>query len=367
MNRSVLHSLRKLIFGIFGIFGFLVIGFSLTSCGGETVTKEDETTEAETPEKSSVTVYTHRHYDVDKEIFKDFTEKTGVEVEVLFADASQILERLEQEGEKSPADLVFTVDAKGLVQVKQKDLLQSIESEKLNENIPAKFRDADGYWYGLTYRGRIVVYDKDRVDPTRLSTYQNLTAPEWEDRILVRSSSNVYNRGLLSSMITLYGKEAAQNWAKGLVINMARAPKGNDRAQVRGIAEGVGDLAIINTYYMGLLKFSEDSTERASVENIGVFFPNQDSEGAHINLSMAGVAKHAPNKAGAVALLEYLSTKEVQEKYANANFEYPVNQASEPHELLKSWGDFKTQTITVEEIAEKTNDAVAIFQQANWK
>jgi len=320
-----------------------------------------------TEKEAVLNVYTHRHYPVDKEIFAEFTKKTNIQVNVLFADASQIVKRLEVSGEESPADVVLTVDAHGMYEAKKKQLLQSIESETLNKNIPETFRDKEGYWYGLTYRGRIIVYNEERVQRQQLSTYQALTTPEWEDKVLIRSSKNVYNQALMASFVALYGREKAAEWARGIVDNMARTPKGNDREQIKSLAQGIADVAIVNTYYIGLLAESKDSLERASVKNLGVFFPNQDEEGAHINMSMAGVTKYAPHKENAIKFIEFLSTKSIQEKFAQANFEYPVNPESEWHPLLKSWGKFKTQKLSIDDLAELNEVALQIFQEVNWK
>jgi len=341
-------------------FLLMVIIFGIIGCS-------TSSTEQVTEEEAVINVYTHRHYPVDKEIFAEFTKQTNIQVNVLFADASQIVKRLEVSGDESPADVVLTVDAHGMYEAKKKQLLQSIESETLNENVPETFRDKEGYWYGLTYRGRIIVYNDERVKREQLSTYQALTAPEWEDKVLIRSSKNVYNQALMASFIALYGRDKATEWARGIVDNMARTPKGNDREQIKSLAQGIADVAIVNTYYIGLLAQSEDSLSRASVKNLGVFFPNQDEEGAHINMSMAGVTKYAPHKENAIKFIEFLSTKSIQEKFAQANFEYPVNPESEWHPLLKSWGKFKTQKLSIDDLAELNEVALQIFQEVNWK
>lgn len=335
------------------LFAFIALGF--ISCNEPA------------PETQVVNVYTHRHYDVDKAIFADFTKETGIVVNVIKASADELLVKLEQEGKNSPADLLVTVDVSRLAKAKAKGLLQNLSSTILQKNIPESLRDIAGSWYAQTIRGRVVVYSKERVDPADLTTYEALTKRKWRGKILVRSSSNMYNQSLLASIIANDGKEEALKWAKGIVANMARTPKGNDRDQVKAIAAGEGDLAIINTYYLGKLLSSDNPEEVTAGEAVGVFFPNQDDRGAHINISGAGVAKYAPNRKNAVLLLEYLSSTKAQGKFAAANHEYPVNPAVAPTPLLAGWGTFKADTQSLKEMASYSLQAVTIFDQAGWK
>lgn len=319
------------------------------------------------PKVQEVNVYTHRHYDVDKVLFDAFTQKTGIKVNVVKASADELLVKLAQEGENSPADLLVTVDVARLEKAKNQGLLQNISSTILQKNIPANLRDIAGSWYAQTIRGRVVVYSKERVNPEQLSTYEALTDEQWKGKILVRTSANMYNQSLMASIIANDGEEEALNWAKGMVANMAREPKGNDRDQVKAIAAGEGDLAIVNTYYLGKMLSSDNPAEVDAGESVGIFFPNQDDRGAHINISGAGVCKHAPNRANAVLLLEFLSGAEAQQKFAAANHEYPVNPTVAPTPLLASWGTFKADTKSLKTIAAKSNAAVTLFDQAGWK
>ena len=272
-----------------------------------------------------------------------------------------------EEGAQSPADVLITVDAGRLVRAADKNLLQSITSETLNTTIPSHLRDENGQWYGLTKRARVIAYAKDRVQPENLSTYENLANDSWKGKILVRSSGNIYNQSLMASIIANNGEEVAQGWASKVVDNMARSPRGNDRDQVKAVVAGEGDIAIVNTYYIGKLLNSKDPTEIKAGEGVGIFFPNQDGRGTHINISGAGVAKYAPNKENAIAFIEFLASKEAQEVFAKANYEYPVNPDVAPSELLTSWGSFKEDTLALSALGKNNKKAVLLFDTVDWK
>lgn len=314
-----------------------------------------------------VNVYTHRHYEADQQLFDKFTEATGIKVNVVSASADELIQKLELEGASSPADVLITVDAGRLHRAVSKDLLQEVSSSTLESNIPSKFRDPKGYWFGLTYRARIFAYSKERVNPETLSTYEALTEEEWNGRVLTRSSENIYNQSLLASIIAHHGKEGAEQWASALLANMARSPKGSDRDQVKAVAAGEGDVAIVNTYYIGIMLNDSNEEERKAAEKIALFFPNQDDRGTHINISGAGVTKYAPNKDNAVKLIEFLSNQESQELLANINFEYPVNPNVEFSPLLKSWGEFKSDDLNLSVLGDNNSDAVVIFDKVGWK
>lgn len=314
-----------------------------------------------------VNLYTNRHYDTDEEILDQFTEETGIEVNVLKGDSDQLIERLAREGENSPADLLITADAGRLHRAKTRDLLQPVETEVLNENIPDKLKDKENFWFGLTKRARVIIYAKDRVDPEELSSYADLTSDKWEGRILVRSSENIYNQSLLASFISIHGEEWAEDWANGMVENMARKPQGNDRAQATAVAAGEGDIAIMNTYYLGKMINSDNPNEVDVAENVGIYFPDQDNNGTHINVSGIGLTKNAPNQENAIKLMEYLSSESAQEFFASANYEYPVNPDVEPSELLKSWGEFNEQDINLTELGINNENAVRVFNRAGWQ
>jgi iron(III) transport system substrate-binding protein len=313
-----------------------------------------------------VHIYTHRHYDVDKELFKEFEKKTGIKVKVLKDDAGKLMARIQNEGKNTQADILVTVDAGRLVKAKQEGILQPITSEILDKNVPTHLKDAEGYWYGQTIRGRVVVYSKERVKAGELSTYEDLASDKWKGRLLVRSSSNMYNQSLMASMVSHHGADSAKAWAKGIVKNMARAPKGNDRDQVKAIAAGKADIAIVNTYYIGKLLNSDNAEEVKAGESVGVFFPNQDGRGAHINISGAGITKHAKHKENAIKLLEFLSEKEAQIRFAEANYEYPVLRGVAFSDLLNSWGKFKADEIPLSELGENNTKAIELFNEAGW-
>lgn len=317
-------------------------------------------------QKQEITLYTHRHYDSDKVIFEKFEQQTGIKINIVKASADELIQKLESEGKQSPADLLLTVDAGRLVRAKNKGLLQSVDSKVLNSTIPSYLRDQENQWFGLTKRARIIAYSKERVNPEELATYEALTESRWKKKILIRSSSNIYNQSLLASIIANNGKAEAKTWAKGLVANFARVPKGNDRDQIKAILAGEGDLAIVNTYYIGKLLNSKDSVEMNAANAVGLFFPNQDDRGTHINISGIGVTKHAPNKANAIKFMEYLASKEVQEIFAKANYEYPVNASANTSELLNSWGDFKEDHLSLAKLGELNKVAVITFDAVAW-
>ena len=339
---------------------FVVSVFVLISCG------ENKKQEVSTNESKEITIYTHRHYDSDKTIFANFEKETGIKVNVVKANADELLQKLEAEGKQSPADVLLTIDAGRLVRAKQKNLLQTAQSEIINKSVPENLRDDENFWFSLTKRARIIVYDKNKVNPEDLSTYEDLTNPKWNGKVLIRSSSNIYNQSLLASIIANNGQDSAKQWAAGLVQNMARVPKGNDRDQVKAILAGEGEIGIINTYYLGKLINSKDSLEVEAGNSVGVFFLNQEDRGAHINVSGIGVAKYAPNKEYAIKFIEYLVSKDVQEIFAKANYEYPVNKKASASDLLKSWGDFKEDNLPLSKLGELNKDAVIIFDEVAW-
>jgi len=231
-----------------------------------------------------------------KRFFKLFEKQNDIKLNVVNASADELIQKMKLEGKQSPADVLITVDAGRLYRAKSEGLLQPISNTLIDSIVPANLRDTDKQWVGLTKRARVIAYSKDRVDPNDLSTYEDLTSDKWKNKILVRSSSNIYNQSLLASLISNQGEDFAENWADGLVENMARSPKGNDRDQVKAVANNEGDLAIVNTYYIGKLLNSEDESELKAGNSVGIFFPNQDTSGTHVNVSGIGVAKYAPHK-----------------------------------------------------------------------
>lgn len=320
-----------------------------------------------TNEEQVVNIYTDRHYDTDQELYNAFTEETGIAVNVVKAKSDELLARLANEGENTEADLIVTSDVGRLYRAQESELVKPIESNIVSSNVPENLREEDNNWVALTMRARVIAYALDRVNPNELSTYEALTESKWADRILIRSSSNIYNQSLLASFIAIYGEYEAKVWAEGIVENMARTPGGNDRDQMKAVVSGEGDVAIVNTYYIGKLLNSSDAYEVEVGEKIGVFFPNQETTGTHINISGAGLTKHGKNSKNAIKLLEYLTGEKAQYDYANANYEYPVNPNVEPSELLKSWGEFNIQDIDLSLLGKYNGQAVKIFNQVGWK
>lgn len=330
-----------------------MVSLSIFSCGS----KDEEV----------VNIYTHRHYAADQELFSRFTELTGIKVNVVNASADELIQKLELEGANSPADILITVDAGRLHRAEEKGLFQPFESDIIERNIPAKFRDPENYWTGLTYRARIIAYSKDRVNPEDLSTYEDLASDKWKGKILTRSSENIYNQSLLASIIAANGSEAAEKWAAAVLANMARDPKGSDRDQVKAVAAGEGDLAIVNTYYIGLMLNDENPEETKAAEQIAIFFPNQADRGTHINISGVGITRYAPNKENAIKLIEYLSEEEAQSILANLNYEFPINDRVAKVPLHEAWGDFKTDDINLSILGDNNQEAVEIFDRVGWK
>jgi iron(III) transport system substrate-binding protein len=339
----------------------MVLAAGLAACGGP-----DEGG-AEGDSAGVVNVYSHRHYDADRELFRRFTEETGIAVQVVTASADELITRLRNEGAASPADVLITVDAGRLHGAGEEGLLQPVRSEELESNVPARFRDPEGHWYGLTRRARVLVYHRDRVDPASLAGYEVLAEPEWEGRVLVRSSSNVYNQSLLAALIEREGAEAAERWAAGVVRNLARAPRGGDTDQIKLVAAGVGDVALVNTYYLARLAESGDAEDRRAAERLAVHFPGQDGSGTHVNVSGAGVTSSSRNVSNAVRLLEYLTGAEAQRLFAEGNQEYPVRDDVEWPPTLREWGDFRAEDVDLRALGELNSAAVRIFDRVGWR
>lgn len=312
-------------------------------------------------------VYSHRHYPGDQEINRLFTEKTGIEVKVVNANADQLIERLKSEGENSPADLLVTVDAGRLQRAKEEGLLQPVQSEILEKSSAPELRDPEGYWYPYTLRARVILISKERVKPGEITTYEQLAEPKWRGRLLARSSSSSYNQSLVASLITANGEDAATAWTKGVASNFARPPQGGDRDQIKAVASGLADVCISNTYYLGLLLNSADEADRKAGESVTVVFPNQDGRGAHCNVSAAGITRHAKNVEHAKAYLEFLVSPEIQKIIANGTYEHPVNGDTTLSPTHQSWGEFKIDTETFPKMGESQLKAVTLFDRAGWK
>lgn len=314
-----------------------------------------------------VNVYNARHYGSDQQLWDGFQKATGIQVKVVSGDHDPLLQRLVAEGERSPADLFITVDAGRLAVAVEKGIFQPIGSELVKRTIPAHLRDERDLWTGLSVRARVLVYAKDRVKPEQLSTYEDLADPKWKGKILTRSSTNIYNLGLLGSLIEAHGFDRALAWCTGFVANLARPPQGGDTDQIKAVAEGVGDVAISNSYYLGRLIGSDKAEDRAVAEKVGIFFPNQGDRGTHVNVSGVGLVKHAPNRANAVRLIEYLVSPEAQRYLADVNFEYPANPAVPPGPVVAAWGSFKQDVLNAAVYARRSAEALKLADRCGWK
>ena len=312
-------------------------------------------------------LYTSRHYQTDEALYSNFTKATGIKVNRIEAGEDPLIERMKQEGARSPADVLMTVDAGRLWRAEQAGLFQPATSKVLQERVPAALRHPDGLWYGFSMRARPIFYAKGRVDPKLLGEYEGLADPRLKGKVCIRSSSNVYNLSLMSSMIAAHGPEKAEAWARGVVANMARAPKGGDTDQLMALAAGECDVAVANTYYFVRLLKSKKPEEKAAAEKIGVVFPNQSGRGTHVNVSGAGVARHAPNKEAAIKFLEYLASDEAQAYFANGNNEYPVSGAVKGNAELAALGDFRKDTVNVSLFGRNQGAAQQVYDRAGWK
>ena len=316
-------------------------------------------------EAGVVNVYSARHYDTDLALYERFTERTGIEVNLIEGGSDALIERIRNEGEYSPADLLITVDAGRLWRAHQQGIFQPIESAVLDDRVPAHLREPGGHWFGLSKRARVVVYNKAAGLPDGISRYEDLADERLRGKVCMRSSGNIYNLSLLGSLIEHDGEAAAQDWAKGVVANFHRSPQGNDTAQLRAVAAGECGFSVANTYYIGRLLASDDAADLAVAQALGVLFPNQEGRGAHINISGAGVAKHAPNRANAVRFLEYLTSDYAQRLFAEGNNEYPVvGEATGPIAIL---GDFKEDQLNAAVLGANQAQAVKTFDRAGWQ
>ncbi|MEM9556059.1 MAG: Fe(3+) ABC transporter substrate-binding protein [Acidobacteriota bacterium] len=330
---------------------------------------ESTGTEAPTAASQEVNVYSARHYDADQTLYDRFAADTGIEVNVIEGDSAALLERLRREDEQSPADLFITVDAGRLNQAEKEGIFQPTSSQVLDQRVPASLRHPEGLWFGLTKRARVIVYAKDRVSDQELpATYEELAQPQWNGRVLIRSSSNIYNQSLVGSILAAAGDEATEAWCRGLVENMARTPQGGDRDQIRAIAAGEGDIAIVNTYYLAQMISAEDKPEdQEAAAKIGVVFPNQGDRGTHVNISGAGVVRGAPNPDNAVRLLEYLTGDEAQNVFAGGNKEYPVVPTVAPVPELVQFGEFQEDSLNASEFAARNIEALKLMDRCGWR
>lgn len=313
-----------------------------------------------------VNVYSGRHYDSDLAIYDAFTAKTGIKVNIIEAGGDALIERLAREGEWTPADVFITADAGMLWRAKQREILRPIADKTIFSRLSSQFRDPEGEWIALSKRARIIIYNKADAAPA-LATYDDLADPALQGEICVRSSTNVYNQSLLASIIEHEGSDAAAAWAKGVVANFARKPEGNDTTQIEEVAAGLCGVSLVNSYYLARYLGSDDPKMKAIGEKIGVIFPNQQTTGAHINISGAGIVKFAPHPENAEKLLAYLLSDEAQQAFAAGNNEYPAVEGIAPVGPVAALGTFRADTIEMAALGDHQNEAVKIFDAAGWR
>ena len=314
-----------------------------------------------------VNVYSARKEALILPLLKKFQAETGIGFNLITAKADALLQRIEAEGQSTPADVFITTDAGRLQRARSAGVLQPVDNPVLAARIPENLRDKDNYWFGLSQRARIIFYAKDKVVPAELSTYEALADEKWKHRICIRSSDNIYNQSLVASMIEADGIERTETWARGLVANFARKPAGGDTDQLRAAAAGLCDIAIANTYYFGRLVSSDKEKDQKVATSLGVFWPNQDGRGAHINVSGAGITRYAKHREAAERLLEFLVSAESQSWYAEVNNEYPVVADATIPAMLTSFGQFKGDSLNLTRLGENNRAAVQLMDRAGWR
>ena len=316
--------------------------------------------------EGDLNLYSSRHYDTDERLYSDFEEMTGITINRIEGNADELIARMQAEGANSPADIFLTVDTVRLSRAKDLGLLQSVDSEVLEAAIPASLQDDDNQWFGFSQRSRILFYDKADVENPPM-TYQDLASPEYEGKVCIRSSSNVYTQNIVAALVAHLGEEATQDWATAVVGNFARSPEGGDTDQLRGIVSGECDVAMSNTYYFARAIRKDVSGLSDSLDMVGWVFPNQDDIGAHMNISGGGLAANAPNRDNAVKFLEYLASEQAQEYFSAGNDEYPAVPGVGLAPSVAQLGFFRADTIELSEIADNIDTAVNILNAAGWE
>jgi len=313
-------------------------------------------------------LYTARHYQTDEALYANFTKQTGIKINRIEGQEDPLLERIRNEGANSPADVFITVDIGRLWRAQQAGVFAPVKSKVLDSRIPAKYRDPNGEWFGFSARGRVIAYNKTALKAGDIATYEDLADPKWKGKVCTRSSGHVYNLSLVSSLIAHDGEARTEQWARGVAANLARAPKGGDTDQLKAVAAGECDVAISNTYYIARLLKSTKPEDKAVADKLGVVWPNQKSQGVHMNISGGGMLKHAPNKEAAVKFLEYLASDEAQRYFADGNNEWPVVQGVKvSNPALDALGEFKADSINVAELGKYQPQAQKLLDRAGFK
>ncbi len=316
---------------------------------------------------AEVNVYSARKEALIKPLLDRYSEETGVTVNLVTGSGDALLTRLRSEGRNSPADLLITTDAGRLYRAQEAGVLQVTRADELDRLVPAHLRSADGYWYGLSVRARAIVYARDRVDPAELSTYEDLADAKWKGRVCIRSSGNIYNQSLVAGMLATEGADKTAAWLKAFVPNFARPPQGGDRDQIKAVAAGQCDVAVVNSYYFGAMITGGNEEEQAAAARVAIFWPNQQDRGTHVNVSGAGVTAAAKNADEARALIAFLLRDDSQRWYAETNNEFPVRDDIPRSEVLSAWGEFKADQVDVTELGARNAEAVMAMDRAGWK
>lgn len=316
--------------------------------------------------EGELNLYSSRHYDTDERLYSDFEAATGIRINRIEGKADELVARMQAEGANSPADILITVDTSRLSRAKEAGILQAIDSPILEERIPANLQDADNQWFGFSQRGRIIFFDKTDVNEPPM-TYADLADPKYKGQVCIRSSTNEYNQTLLAAIVTHAGRDAAKAWAEGVVANMARDPQGGDTDQLRGIVSGECEIAVSNTYYFARSIRTDVKGLSDSRDMIGWVFPDQGGNGAHMNLSGAGVAAHAPNRDNAIKFLEYLASDQAQVYFSSGNDEFPAVEGVPLAENVAALGAFKADAVNLSDVAANIPEAQKIFNEVGWK
>jgi iron(III) transport system substrate-binding protein len=332
----------------------------LASCSGQ---------ESEAPEAGSneVNLYSARHYDTDLALYDKFTAETGIKINRIEGNADELVARMRAEGANSPADLFVTADAGALWRAQEAGLFQPVSSTALTEAVPANLREPDGNWYGFSRRARVVAYDPAKVQLSEIDDYAKLATPRFRGKICVRSSDSVYNLSLVGALIEAWGAERAGEWVRGVVANMARQPEGGDRDQIRAVAAGVCEVAITNSYYYIRMASGDDAADKAVTDEVKLAFPSLGGQGAHVNISGAGVARNAPNKANAIKLLEFFASADTQRYIAANNNEFPASPSVAAPAPVDAYANFTANPMSVAAFARRQPEAQSLMSEAGWR
>lgn len=313
--------------------------------------------------KEVVNIYSARHYDTDIALYKDFEERTGIKINLIEAASDALIERIVNEGKYSPADILITVDAGRLYRAEQRGIFSPVSSGVLDQRVPAHLRHPDGLWFGLSKRARVIIYNRETQNPENLQRYSDLASPSLKNQVCMRSSENIYNISLMAAMVEHWGAEQAEQWARAVVSNLYKRPSGNDTANIRAVASGECGASLVNSYYVARLLESEKSL----TETLGIIYPDQQSRGTHINISGAGVLKHAPNRSNAIKFIEYLTEPRSQTLYVAGNHEYPIVADAEITGSLASLGEFKEDQVNANALGVNQAEAVRVYDRAGWR